>query len=330
MIPGLLTIGSGPTAVRIQPPLFLAPMEGITDPCFRTLVTRLGGVGGASTEFLRISANALPARVIRRNLGGGEPCPVAVQLMAAEPEHVPATVAAAEAAGAAWIDLNFGCPAPMVFRKCAGSALLAHPQRMAAIVAAALSATRLPVSAKLRAGIGDAAQVGPLVRGLADAGAAMITLHARLRVQSYATPPTWSWIAEARSALAAGGHRIPLVGNGGVEHPAQVAAMIAATGCDGVMIGRGALHNPWIFREALGGAPAGRAEALAFVRAYADAVAQARSPQLALIKLKQLARYCRAGGIIDDGCRAQLLRLDDLAAALALLGAAAPVAAPAA
>jgi tRNA-dihydrouridine synthase C len=168
-------------AVRFPTACLLAPMEGITDPQFRALVLPLGGVGGASTEFVRISVAPVPVRVCRRHLGAPAPVPVAVQLMAAGPEHVAVSAANAEQAGAAWVDLNFGCPAPVVFGKCAGAALLDRPEAIAAITAAAVAGTGLPVSVKLRAGIDSDRRLEECLHAAAGAGAAMITLHARLR-----------------------------------------------------------------------------------------------------------------------------------------------------
>ena len=302
----------GERRVRFRSPLLLAPMEGVTDRVFRDLVISLGGVGAACTEFIRISVSAVPKRVMRRYLGPvRDDCPVAVQLMAADTEHLAASVAAAEAAGAAWIDLNFGCPVPTVFNKCAGSGLLAHPDRLAAIVRTAVGATRLPVSAKIRAGINDPGNLGEIAAAAVEAGAAMLTVHARLRRQSYAEPATWAWLNQARLAVAG---RIPLVGNGGVDVAADASRLLTETGCDAVMIGRAALADPWIFRQAAGGAPATLAEAADFALRYADAVEAEKGPRGAIAKLKQLVRWYRAGGIFADAEdeRTRLLRCADL------------------
>jgi len=301
--------------VTIAPALFLAPMEGITDPTFRDQVMAVGGLGAACTEFIRISASPIPAKVVRRNLGPvPATVPVAVQFMAADETHLARSIDNAERVGANWIDLNFGCPAPVVFNKCAGSALLAKPQLMARIIATAVAATGLPVSVKMRVGITTTAQLGDCLRAAADSGAAMITLHARLRCEGYAVPATWSWIGEARMVLDQAGHRLPLVGNGSVEEPADVGRMLTATGCAGVMIGRAALADPWIFAQAQGGAAPTPGMAALFALAYADSVAATGGTHASLVKLKQLVRYYRAGGIFA-GCeedRRMLLRLDDL------------------
>ena len=302
--------------VTIATPLFLAPMEGITDPTFRDHVMAIGGLGAACTEFIRLSVAPVPSKVVRRNLGPNRATvPVAVQFMAADETHLAATIRNAERAGATWIDLNFGCPAPVVFNKCAGSALLAKPELMARIIATAVAATGLPVSVKMRVGITATIQLGECLRAAAGSGAAMITLHARLRCESYAMPATWAWIAEARRILDQGGHRLPLVGNGSVDAPADVARMHAETGCDGVMIGRAALADPWIFSQVQGGAAPTPALAARFALAYAASVAAGGGAHASLIKLKQLIRYFSAGGIFAgrEEERRRLLRLPDLA-----------------
>lgn len=284
----------GPGAeVRIAPAVLLAPMEGITDRSFRAEVARLGGLGAAVGEFLRISANPVPEKVCRRDLGGPIGIPVALQLMAPDEQHVAATTANATAAGAAWIDLNFGCPAPVVFSKCAGSALLAHPERIAAIVRTAAGATPLPVTAKLRAGISSPAHLRELVAACAESGAAAVTLHARLRIHSYETPPTWGWLSEAAEALRRCARPVPLIGNGGLDAPADFARM-RACGVDAVMIGRAALADPFIFRIAAGGPAPSPAEAAAWAVGYLDALGGGGP------KAKQLARWYRAGGLLAD------------------------------
>jgi len=324
--PPLTIVGRDPRrSVTFPLPLLLAPMEGITEAVFRDLVIALGGVGGACTEFLRIANAPLPRKVIARHYGTPPAgCPIGVQLMAPDDQHIAATVRAAEQAGAAWIDLNFGCPAPVVFDKCAGSALLARPDLVGRIVATAVAATGLPVSAKIRAGIDACGQLDDLVQRIAEAGAAMLTVHARLRIHAYTEPARWEWIAAARAARDRGGFRLPLVGNGGIDAPADVARMFDATGCDGVMIGRAALADPWIFARAGGAAPATAAQAVAFALSYLDALAAAYGERTALARSKQLVKYLRAGEVFAgrEDERQRLLRLQglpDLRDALAAL-----------
>ena len=289
-------------SVAISPPVLLAPMQGITDRVFRDLVAPLGGVGAAVSEFVRITVAPTSRKVARRELGPPIGIPVALQLMTPDESHLAASVTNAEAGGAAWIDLNFGCPAPVVFSKCAGSALLAHPERIARIVATAASATGLPVTAKMRAGISSPAHLRELVCAAAEAGAAAVTLHARLRITSYDEPATWAWLAEAKAAMSRCSRPVPLIGNGGVDNAADVARLRTETGVDAVMIGRAALADPFIFRAAAGGAPPTVAEAVAWALRYLDALGGGGP------KAKQLMRYWSCAGMLDETTRNALLR----------------------
>lgn len=312
--PPLTILGRDPCrAVTFPRGLLLAPMDGVTDRVFRDLVLDLGDVGGACTEFVRISGAALPARVFRRELGAPPrtDLPVGLQLMAPDAQFVADAAVRAADAGAAWIDLNFGCPAKRVFGKCAGSALLAAPSRLGEIVATAVAATGLPVVAKIRAGVDDDRGLEAVLDACADAGASAVTVHARLRRHSYAEPARWEWIARAVERLR--GRGIPVIGNGGVGCGEDVARMLRETGCAAVMIGRAALADPWVFREARGGAPATAAEARAFALRHLDEVCPPGSPPGALHRHKRLVAVLRAGGLFagreDD--RRRLLRSND-------------------
>ena len=302
-------------AVTFAPATLLAPMDGYTDRVFRDLVLDQGGAGGGLTEFIRISVDPVPRKVFRRELGDPprRDVPVGAQIMAADAEFVAETVANADDAGAAWIDLNFGCPVKRVFNKCAGSALLQFPERVGAIVSAAARATGLPVTAKIRAGVDDAARLDDVLDACAEGGAAAVTLHARLRRNSYADPARWEWIAHAAERLHARPSPVPLVGNGGADVAADVGRMFRETGCDAVMVGRGALADPWIFRAAAGGAPAGRDEAIAFARRYFELLLPPGSPPGPVARFKAFLATFRAAGFWDgrDDVRRALLREPD-------------------
>jgi tRNA-dihydrouridine synthase C len=301
-------------SVTFSPPLFLAPMEGVTDPCFRQHVIDLGGVGGACTEYIRISQNPTPKYLIQRFLGPlRSDCTVGAQLMAADADHVVESARNAEAVGAAFIDLNFGCPVKIVFQKCAGSALLGRPDLLFQIVSKTVGAVSTPVTAKMRAGIDSAAHLQELVLSIAEAGAAMLTLHARLRIHSYAHPSTWEWIALAKETLVREKKTMPLIGNGSIDTIEDIDRMMRETGCDGVMIGRGALVDPWLFaRYAKRPAPSVR-EAATFALQYAEQIEAEYNQRKAFAKLKQLFRYFQAGGLIrDEEERLFLLRQDSL------------------
>ena len=304
---------SGRRTVRFETPLLLAPMEGVTDRRFRACVLDLGGVGGASTEFMRIAASAIPERVLARELGPlRSDVPVAVQIMAASLEHLAETVTHAERAGASWIDLNFGCPVARVCGKGAGSAVLDDPAMLQRIVAEAVAATELPVSAKVRTGVGDTSRLGEIVDAVASGGAAMLTVHGRRRVDAYSTPADWDSIALAVSLWRARA-KGPACGNGSVGSAGDARRMMLETGCDLVMVGRGALADPFVFRTFTQGTPASAEEAAAFVLRYADAVLAAYLGSGRLGRIKQLVRHLRAGGLFEgrEDERQRLLRRTD-------------------
>ncbi len=302
---------------RVEFPVaaLLAPMDGITDPAFRGLVLDLGDAGGAVTEFVRVTTGPLSPAVLRREIGPPRGLPVGLQAMATGPEHLAETAANAERAGADWVDINFGCPVKRVFNKCAGSALLAHPEVVEAMVAAAAAGTGMPVSAKVRAGIDNATRLEEVLDAAARGGASMITLHARLRRDSYAAAARWDWIARAAAFLRARHPGTVLVGNGGIDRAADAPRMLAETGCHGVMVGRAAFADPWIFREIRGGPPATGEEAASFAVRYLDAVAAPGAVRGGLGKAKQFAKHYRAGGLFEgrEGERLALLRDADAA-----------------
>jgi tRNA-dihydrouridine synthase C len=298
---------------RFPTSLLLAPMEGVTDRTFRDAVLDLGHAGGACTEFLRISVAPIPARVIRRELGPPrKDAPVAVQLMAPGLEHLAASVVNAERAGASFLDLNFGCPVARVCGKGAGSALLDDPPRIEAIVSEAVRATELPVTAKIRAGVTDVSRLDEIVDAAAAGGAAMLTVHGRRRVDGYGDPANWEWIARAvaRWRLRAAG---PVCGNGSVATAEDARRMTRETGCDLVMIGRGAIADPFVFRRHAGLPPATAAEAAAFALRYADAIQPDARASHRLGRIKMLVRYYQAGGLLDDPAdRERLLRAGEM------------------
>jgi len=294
--PPLTLCGTDPSrAVTFPTGMLLAPMEGITDRCYRDLALDLGHVGGACSEFQRVSASVLPKKVFRRELGPvRDDVPVGVQIMASGTGYLGRSVENAVAIGAPWIDLNFGCPVKRVVNKCAGSALLDHPDALHAIVAETVAATGVPVTAKIRAGVQGDALLDEVLDACADAGAAGVILHARLRRHSYAEPAHWEWISRATKRLRERG--VPLIGNGGIDTAADVQRMLDTTDCDAVMIGRAAFKNPWIFREASGGAPPSFDEAYAFAQRYFDELLPPGGNPRAVARFKQfLLNFAAAG-----------------------------------
>jgi tRNA-dihydrouridine synthase len=295
-------------------------MEGVTEPCFRDLVLACNpphALGGAFTEFVRVSANAVPKWVLADHIGASRfPQPVGVQLMGNDLDKLAETARNAVDVGAPLVDLNFGCPAKGAIAGCAGSALLRDPAQLERVVRAVVEAVpEVPVTAKIRAGYDDASRVEELARAAEHGGAAMLTVHCRTRAEGYCDEVDWTRLARAAAAVS-----IPVCGNGGVTTHADLERLRRETGCALAMIGRGALADPWVF----GGRSVTRAEAARFLVAYAEAMRTRRQfPAGGVVaRIKQLLRYWTAGGLIaDESERVEWLRERDGTVLLARLEA---------
>ena len=234
-------------------PWILAPMAGVSEMPFRRLARRLGAAA-APTEL--VSAKGLlygQARTQRYLLHHEDEQPFWVQIFGSD---VPSMVAGARRAhelGAKIIDINMGCPVRKVTKNGAGSGLLCDPPRAAALVRAMHQETGLPITVKIRAGWdADSLNYVEMTQRLADAGCCAIAMHARTRAQGYSGHANWGHIARLVQASP-----IPVIGNGDAYTAADARRMLTQTGCAAVMIGRGALGNPWVFAE-LTGSQAGR------------------------------------------------------------------------
>lgn len=220
-------------------PVVAAPMAGVSDKAFRLIA---GEYGARLTWTEMIAApSLLSAKDYTLDLRGENG--VVVQLFGSDPEEMAEAAIVAEAAGAAAIDINMGCPVSHVVRWGAGAALMRDPGLAARVVAAVERRIRVPVTAKMRRGWDENSPGAVAVaRAVADAGAAAVTVHGRYRSQFFSGCADWQVIADVKRAVG-----IPVIGNGDVRAPEDAARMFAETGCDAVMIGRGALGNPWIF-----------------------------------------------------------------------------------
>lgn len=227
--------------------IFLAPMAGVTDLPFR-LICKSFGCGMVYTEM--VSAKGLLYENDRTNqLLEIEPeeHPVGAQLFGSDPKIVSEMAKAVAESNVDFIDLNMGCPAPKITRNGEGSALLKRPELIGEIVYATAKALDKPLTVKIRKGFDDesinAVEVAKIIE---QAGASMITLHGRTREQFYSGTADWDIIKAVKESI-----NIPLVGNGDVKCPEDAKRMLEYTGCDAVMIGRGAQGNPWIFARTL-------------------------------------------------------------------------------
>jgi len=232
-------------------PVFLAPMAGITNLPFRTIVRRCG-CQLAFTEMVSVNGLVRGAERTCRYLdGASEDRPLGVQIFGAEAEIMAAGARIATDRGADLIDINMGCPVKKVVRAGAGSALLKDPAKVGRIVSAVRRATSLPLTVKIRAGWRRSVVNAIEIARIAEAeGADAVIVHPRTADQGFSGRADWSIIRAVKDALG-----IPVIGNGDIRRAADVGRMMTATACDGVMIGRAALGNPWIFQEIINGWP---------------------------------------------------------------------------
>ena len=232
--------------ITIRPNIVLAPMAGVTDSVFRRLVLSLGGLGLVTTEMTN-AASVTPKAMQRHRLLDylPEERPIAMQLSGSEPELVAEAAKRVEALGADIIDFNCGCPSPKVTGGGHGSALLRDLPKLSRMLTALRNAVSIPVTLKFRAGWDEhSLNYVDTARIAEDAGVSAIALHPRTKAQGYSGTADWSRIAEAKAAVS-----IPVIGSGDVKTAEDALRRLKETGVDGVMIGRGAMANPWIFRQ---------------------------------------------------------------------------------
>ena len=234
-------------AVPIAHPVALAPMAGMTDTAFRRLVKRQGGCGLVVTEM--VSSEGL-VRGIDRTLEYAEHTeeerPVSIQIFGGDPRVMADAAQIVEQMGADIVDVNMGCPVPKIAKHNAGCSLMREPEHAAAVIEAMVRAVRIPVTVKMRAGWNEREINAPaLARMVQDVGAAAVAVHGRTAAQSYTGESDWSLIARVAADL-----RIPVFGSGDCVEADQVVGRLREAGTAGVLVGRGALRNPWIFAEA--------------------------------------------------------------------------------
>ena len=225
-------------------PVVLAPMAAYTDLPFRRMCRRLGA-GLVYTELTSVDGLARDSAATWCLLAT-DPAerPVAAHLYGHDPATFAQAAAMIEARGGFdLIDINAGCPVPKVVRRGAGAGLLKDPERLYAVVRAVRAAVSLPVTVKTRIGLTErGAPIVEIARAVEEAGADALALHARFAAARHSGAADWDRIAEVKRAL-----RIPVIGNGGIRAPEEAAARLRESGADAVMIGRGALGNPWLF-----------------------------------------------------------------------------------
>ncbi len=324
--PHLPALRLGP--LTVDPPVVLAPMAGVTNVAYRRLC-RAYGAGLTVSEM--VTARALvegnAKTVAMASFAVDEPVR-SVQLCGVDPAVMGAAVRRlVDEVGVDHVDLNFGCPAAKVTRLGGGAALPAHPRLFAAIVRAAVTeAGAVPVTVKLRIGIDDAHRTFLDAGSIAESeGAAAISLHARTAEQHYAGDADWAAIAELKAVVTT----VPVLGNGDLWEGGDAVAMTEATGCDGVVVGRGCLGRPWLFRD-LADALAGRGvadppalgEVVAMLRRHARLLCDAFGEPLGIRQLRKHTGWYLTGFPVGSAVRralglaSSIAEVDEIVAAL--------------
>jgi nifR3 family TIM-barrel protein len=225
--------------------LALAPMQDVTDLAFWRVMARHGGADLYWTEYFRVHGQSRPERFIldsiARNPTGR---PVVAQMIGNDVSALARTARELQRHPIAAVDLNLGCPAPVVYRKCAGGGLLRDPAKIDAILGALREAVTIPLTVKTRVGFDSADRFDELLALFAKHSIDLLTVHGRTVTQMYRPGVRYDLIARAARQLAC-----PVLANGNIHSPAQGLAVLAETGARGLMIGRGAIRNPWLFQQ---------------------------------------------------------------------------------
>lgn len=311
--------------VVVDPALVLAPMSGVTDSAFRRVVKRASGdaLGLLVTEF--VSVEGLTRKNLRTRMRisfrAPEERPLSVQIFGAEPGRMAEAAAIAEEAGADLVDVNCGCPVPKVVRRGGGAELHRDLPRLARILTAIKRRITVPLTLKMRAGWDDDSRNAvDLARVAVDCGVELLAVHGRTRVQLYSGAADWGVVREVARAVP-----VPVLGSGDVVTPEEGVARLHDPHIAGLMIGRGAITNPWIFRQihdAARGLPPSSpsvGERVELLRAYHDLLAETLPERALPGRLKMmLSRFSKSlpGG---DDLRREVLRAPDVPTIFALV-----------
>jgi nifR3 family TIM-barrel protein len=270
-------------------------MEGVTNLMFRRLIRTIGGTGLTYTEFIASSALANRGnKVLKLAEFDENEKPIALQIFGRDPETMADAARVLQDLGGSIVDINMGCPSKQVCAHSGGSALMKEPALAIEIVKAVRKAISIPLTVKMRTGFDLQHKNAPdLAYACQEEGVEAVTVHWRTREDNYGGTQEWDTIAKVKQRLS-----IPVIGNGDITDANSARKMMELTGCDGLMIGRGAIKNPWCFQEihtVLSGAPYTppstedkRTLLLLYLETYTN---QMRNEHSALGKFKQIAKY---------------------------------------
>ncbi len=232
--------------ISISPNCILAPMVGVTDSVFRRLILSIGGCGLVSSEMTNAASVSPKARARHHQLDFlPEERPITIQISGNEPDLVAAAAHTIEKLGADIIDINCGCPSPKVTGGGHGSALLRDLPKMERLLKSVYATVNVPVTLKFRAGWDDQSlNYLDTARMAESVGVAALALHPRTRAQGYGGKADWSRVADVKKVV-----KIPIIGSGDVQDAPDALARLQSSSADGVMIGRSAMSNPWIFQQ---------------------------------------------------------------------------------
>jgi nifR3 family TIM-barrel protein len=298
--------------VRVAPNVVLAPMEGVTDLVFRRLIRGIGGPGLTYTEF--IASRGLKegdGRMWQTASFDPEERPIALQIYGRDPGQMAEAARMLEARGATILDINMGCPSKKVCANSGGSSLLREPDHAIEIVRAVRRAIQIPLTVKMRSGFDAQSRNAPeMAYKLQEEGVEALTIHWRTRADLYGGTRAVDKIAEAVQRV-----KIPVVGNGDIVDLASAKAMFDDTGCAGVMIGRGAIRNPWLMLQVgqwLRGEPVTVVDAAERERGlvrYFDTIYEAfHSERGALDRMKMVTKHFTEDLPFGAGLRTRVLR----------------------
>jgi tRNA-dihydrouridine synthase B len=299
--------------VRVENPFVLAPMSGVTDSPFRRMVqTAAGGaVGLLVTEFISIEGlTRANMKAAARMAFHEDEKPLSVQIFGADIERMVHAAQIIEESGAQVVDINCGCPAPKVVKRGGGAELLRHCDHLARLVEATAKAVKIPVTVKIRSGWShDSINAIQVAKAVESAGAQMLAVHGRTRVQLYTGEADWTIVDEVAQTIG-----IPVVGSGDVCTPEEAVWRYRSTAASGVMIGRAAIMNPWIFgqiADLVAGRPVrvvGNAERVRLLQHFRDMM-QGMMPEHAIPgRLKQLLARMTKGFCYGSLLREKAMR----------------------